>query len=366
VRVAEIRTSAGRIRYVVVNKAGELVEPVVRFLKHLDDLGYARNTLRAYGHSLALFFRYLGQHGLAYDAVGVQELGTFVHWLKLPGSPRESVATRMRTARADRTINAHLVAVMGFYDYLWRTEALNRNLNERLRGSGRNRPFKRFLQHLGPRLSDGNVLRQREPRRAAPVTLDQDQVNALAAACRTTRDRLVVQLLFETGLRPGEVLALWLEDVQIRPPQIRVVDRGELPNLAEIKRPASERCLDVTADLINRILAYVTVAHSEDVLTNHVFLKEHGPKRGQPMDYADLRGVFQRLGRRSGIAATPYRLRHTSLTNLARAGWAPEHLQVRAGHAHFQTTYSTYVHPRPEDLRAAWQRTHGAITDTAT
>jgi len=213
-------------------------------------------------------------------------------------------------------------------------------------------------------MNESNVLRQREPRRAAPPTLDPDEVNALAAACRTARDRLLVQLLFETGLRPGEVLALWLEDVQINPPQMRVVDRGELPNLAEIKRPASERCLDVSADLINRVLSYVTVAHTEDVLTNHIFLKEHGPNRGQPMDYADLRGAFQRLSRRAEIQATPYRLRHTSLTNLARTGWAPEHLQIRAGHAHFQTTYSTYVYPRPEDLRAAWERTRGSTTGT--
>src|SRR5438128_822588 len=49
--------------------------------------------------------------------------------------------------------------------------------------------------------------------------------------------------------------------------------------------------------------------------------------------------------RRTGIEFSPYTLRHTSLTNLARAGWAPEHLQDRAGHAQFQTTYAFYVHP---------------------
>ena len=46
---------------------------------------------------------------------------------------------------------------------------------------------------------------------AIPMTLNQQQVEAVAAACLTLRDRLLVQLLFETGLRPGEVLALWLE-----------------------------------------------------------------------------------------------------------------------------------------------------------
>jgi integrase/recombinase XerD len=56
-------------------------------------------------------------------------------------------------------------------------------------------------------------------------------VVALLAACLTRRDRLLVHLLFESALRPGEVLALWLEDVDIGAQTVRVVDRGELPNL---------------------------------------------------------------------------------------------------------------------------------------
>ena len=163
-------------------------------------------------------------------------------------------------------------------------------------------------------------------------------------------------------MRPGEVLALWLEDVHIQPPRLVVVDRGDLENLAEIKRPAAERDLDVSADLINRLLEYVTVAHTEAVMTNHVFLKQHGPRCGEPMDYADLRATFRRLGQRANVSVTPYLLRHTSLTTLARAGWAPEHLQVRAGHRHFQTTYASYVHPDPEGLRAEWERTAPVTT----
>jgi site-specific recombinase XerD len=357
-RVVTVRTDRHRERYVVVDDVGDFVRPVGRFLKHLDDRGYARNTLRAYAYSLALYFTYLGEHGLAFEAVGIRELAGFVHWLKLPHGTRKVLPLRPTPqARTERTINAHLSAVMGFYDYLWRAEELDRDVTERLRTSGGYRPFKGFLHHLGATPIERHLLRQAEPRRTSQPTLSRDQINALAKACLSLRDRLLVQLLFETGMRPGEVLALWLEDVRIHPPQLVVVDRGQLENLAEIKRPASERELDVSSDLINRLLEYVTMAHTEDVSTNHVFLKEHGTRRGAPMDYADLRAMFLRLGQRADVAATAYLLRHTSLTNLARAGWAPEHLQVRAGHRHFQTTYNTYVHPDPEGLRAEWERT---------
>jgi len=45
------------------------------------------------------------------------------------------------------------------------------------------------------------------------------------------------------------------------------------------------------------------------------------------------------------------------LTALAEQGWAPE----RAGHASFQQTYQTYVHPSQEALRAAWEKTQAAV-----
>jgi hypothetical protein len=54
------------------------------------------------------------------------------------------------------------------------------------------------------------------------------------------------------------------------------------------------------------------------------------------------------------------------LTALAEQGWAPELLQERAGHASFQQTYQTYVHPSQEALRTAWEKTQEAVSLTAT
>jgi integrase/recombinase XerD len=58
-RVQEIRTSDYHKRYVVVDGHGNLVVPVVRYLKYLNAIGRARNTLRSYAQSLSLYFTYL-------------------------------------------------------------------------------------------------------------------------------------------------------------------------------------------------------------------------------------------------------------------------------------------------------------------
>jgi integrase/recombinase XerD len=218
---------------VVVDNHGELVEPAARYLKYLDLCGKARNTLRTYARSLAFYFTFLRQKGLAYERVQIADLAAFVHWLKRTDWPTgANVPTRIRS---NRTINLHLGVVSGFYEYAWRTDQIDHDLNERLRGQvpGGYRPYKAFLHHLDTTPIEGNVLKQPTDRRRGPQTLTTTQIERVIETCKTPRDRLIVHMLFETGLRPGELLALWLEDVKISPPQVQVVDRGELVNDAE-------------------------------------------------------------------------------------------------------------------------------------
>jgi integrase/recombinase XerD len=362
-RLTTVITPDGHVRYVVVDDGGSIVQPIADYLRYLDDTGKARNTLRVYGLGLAHYFAYVSEKDLDYPLVGVRARAGFVAWLKRPKlvshlEPGRSVSQ----ARSNATINLYLTAVSGFYDYLFRTEQISKNPNDQLAGPHRNRPYKGFLHHAAPKVVATNILAQAVARRKRPTTMSRDQVEQLRAACESKRDRALVRLIFETGLRPGEVLALWLEDVNIGELQIDVRDRGELPNLAEIKRPASERTLDVTQDLMNDLLAYVSEAHTEAVETNHVFLVSHGPRRGQPLRYAGLYAIFRRLEKRAGLSITPYVLRHTSLTILAEDGWSPERLQVRAGHKHFQTTMDHYVHPSRVRMRQAWEASTAAMT----
>lgn len=65
-------------RYIVVDNSGDLIVPVVRYLKYLDAIGRARNTLCAYAQSLSLYFTYLAQQDLDYPEVTLDDLGGFV------------------------------------------------------------------------------------------------------------------------------------------------------------------------------------------------------------------------------------------------------------------------------------------------
>jgi len=346
-------------RYVVVDESGDLVIPIVRYLKYLDAIGRARNTLRSYAHSLSLYFTYLAQQALNYQEVTLDDLGGFVLWLKNPYRSLKVLPVQpVFQARANTTINNCVTAVAGFYDYLWRQDDLATDFNEKTRTylPARARSYKSFLHHIAKgKLVEKNLLKQRVPKRGRPKTLAKEHIETLVNACENMRDQLLLTLLYESSLRVGECLALWIEDVDVDGRKIHVRDRGELSNDAEIKTPASCRTVDVSENLINQILDYLVIIHTDEVETNHLFIKLRDTNAGQPLSYADVNDLFQRLKHKTGIDAHAHLLRHSSLTSLAKNGMRPEVLRERAGHAQFQYTYQLYVHPEEEEMRQEWE-----------
>ena len=178
----------------------------------------------------------------------------------------------------------------------------------------------------------------------------------LLDTCTNMRDYFLLYLLFETGMRIGEVLSLWLEDFDMAGLTITLHDRGELENLAEIKTVSSPRRLDCTQELMDLFVKYVCEYHTSEVQTNHVFLKLKGNREGRGMDYRDVDNLFRTLRRKTGISVTPHMFRHTSLSLLYSAGWEPELLRQRAGHKNIYTTMDTYVHPSDEEMAEAFHR----------
>lgn len=73
-RVLQVITSDNKTRYMLVNSYGEMVIPVMKFIKYKDNTGTARNTLRSYCYALKLYFEFLEQKEISYTNVGIDEL----------------------------------------------------------------------------------------------------------------------------------------------------------------------------------------------------------------------------------------------------------------------------------------------------
>jgi integrase/recombinase XerD len=190
-----------------------------------------------------------------------------------------------------------------------------------------------------------------------------DQVQIVINSCVNKRDKFIIALLWETGMRISELLSLWIEDFDVGEKTIEIKDRGELENLAEIKTKCSPRVLDVSSNLMNAYMDYICKFHDNSVDSNFVFIKIDGVNQGKPLEYTNIVSLFNRLKKKTQIYNLhPHIFRHTHLSLLRSSGWEIEMVQKRAGHKNYQSTL-IYTHIDNEELHNSWKKIEGKIKD---
>lgn len=357
-KTVEFKTADGGTRYYLAGENGLPVEPVLKFLRFRDAAGYARNTLKGECIHLMHYFEFLEERGKAYEEVSIDDIARFVGWLKNPDIEKKIVSLREKPAHAAETINKHVDTVIAFYDYLMRHEEMENRLPEKLAAFIR-RPspaYRSFLYGIADSKPVKSHMLKIPASKRVIKTISKENAAVLLEACHNLRDYFLLSLLFETGMRIGEALALWLEDFDIAGNKVHICDRGELENLAEIKTIESPRVLDCTSELMSLFTEYVSRYHDADVETNHVLIKIHGGHSRDAMEYEDVDNLFRALRKRTGVYITPHMFRHTSLSLLHASGWEPELLKERAGHKNIYTTLNTYVHPTEEEVAEAFRK----------
>lgn len=359
--VVKVKTEYGKERYFVADDYGLPIEPILKFIRFKDNTNFARNTLRMYCQHLKLYFEYLQQRELDFQKVTIDDLSLFVNWLQNPYKSLKVIpAHQIETARSPRTVNIIVNTVLSFYDYILRHEEYSNNISDRLRKfvSTPSRNFKGFLYGIAheQKKVTSNILKLKVPK-SKPKTLSKEEIGTLIRACNNLRDKFLLSLLYETGIRIGEALSLWIEDFDISDMIIDLQDRGELENNAEIKTVSSPRRIDISQNLADMFMEYLAEYHTEEVETNHIFIKLSGSNKNKPMNYTDIDNLFRTLKKVTGIYVTPHMFRHSSLTLLRMAGWQPELLRIRAGHKNIYTTLNTYIHPSDEEITEEFNRT---------
>ena len=359
--VVKVRTEDGKERYFVADDDGLPIEPILKFIRFKDNTNFARNTLRMYCQHLKLYFEYLQQRELDFQKVTIDDLALFVNWLQNPYKSLKVIPThQVETSRSPRTVNIIVNTVLVFYDYILRHEEYSNNVSDRLKKfvATTSRNFKGFLYGIAheQKKVTSNILKLKVPN-SKPKTLSKEEIGTLIRSCNNLRDKFLLTLLYETGMRIGEALSLWIEDFDISDMVIDLKDRGELENNAEIKTVSSPRRIDISQNLADIFMEYLAEYHTEEVETNHIFIKLSGSNKYKSMNYTDADNLFRTLKKKTNIYVTPHMFRHSSLTLLRMAGWQPELLKIRAGHKNIYTTLNTYIHPSDEEITREFEKT---------
>jgi site-specific recombinase XerD len=192
-----------------------------------------------------------------------------------------------------------------------------------------------------------------KPRRRLVVeVLTAAEVDALMRACNRRapsglRDRALIALLFGTGLRIGEALALRAMDVDLDQCEVRVQrGKGDKPRRTGISTGMAA---------IVREWAH----HHRHVLglkpSAPLFCQITKGKVGQPIAQANTRQMLRRRKARAGIERRvhAHALRHSHAALLARGGAPMNLIQAALGHASLATTSRYLAHVAPVDVIAA-------------
>lgn len=327
--------------------------PLDRYLSYLTDIERSPNTVKAYAHDLKDYWVFLSHRGVDWREARLEDIGEFVAWLRLPPAGRSGQVAVLPVVEPQvgvSTINRKLSAVSAFYQYQARNGVDVGELLTTWQLPGRRGGWKPFLHHI----SKGTP----QPRRAIslrapgklPRVLTTAEMQAILDACDRLRDRFLLALLYESGVRAGEALGLRHEDIAAAECEVTVVPRVNA-NGARSKSRES-RAIPVSAGLIR---LYADYLHGEygPIDSDYVFVNLWGGTAGRPLSYPAVYDLVLRLRKRTGLDFDPHWCRHTMATRLLRDGVPIEVVARLLGHASITTTLSIYGHLTAEDARKA-------------
>lgn len=291
------------------------------WIAHLrDERRFATNSVEAYERDVAAFLGFLKDH------LGGEPTGRDLVSLE-PRDLRAYLAHRRQgpAGLADRSISRALAAIRSFYRYLERRHGL---ANARL------------SLVRGPKLK---AALPRPVSEAAAANLIADAKAAAAQEWIGARDAALITLLYATGLRISEALALKGSD---RPLQdtLRVKGKGGKQRLVPV--------LDAARQAVERYATLCPYALTGDA---PLFRAARGGAMTPRMAQAVMVELRARLGLPS--SATPHALRHAFATHLLSNGGDLRAIQDLLGHESLSTT-QRYTSVETKKILQSYRRAH--------
>ena len=284
------------------------------FLDYLRfEKNYSEATIGAYRRDLDQFSEFV-------QVKDEDELG------RVTSEPiRDWIVSLMDEGYTSTSVNRKLSTLRSFYKYLYRKGTIEKDPMGKITGPKNKKPLPAFLKE-----SEMETL------------LNNFEGEDEFLACR---DRLMIEMFYETGMRSSELIGLNLRDVDFSLGVFKVLGKRN-----------KQRLIPFGEELANDMQEYLTKRNTlTDVDPEAFFVKKDGARVYKSLVYNIVKNNLSKVSTLK--KRSPHVLRHTFATVLLNNEAALGAVKELLGHASLATT-EVYTHTTVEELKKIYNQAH--------
>lgn len=288
-------------------------EIIYEFLDYISyEKKYSDNTEKNYELDLFKYFEYLDKNNLNYLTVKYKDVSNFTLFLA-------------KQNYKSTTINRIDSSIRSFYNYLELEEKINGN------------PFK----------AASNL---KVPKRLPNYFKDDEYLTMISVIDKDDyeyRNRLILEMLFATGLRVSELSNIKIKDIDFSEREIKIMGKGSKERFVFYNKECAIVLDSYLKECRSKLL---NGKDSEYLFINHL---------GDKLTDRGIRLIIDKIVKKSCIKSkvSPHTFRHTFATMLLNEGCNIKSVQELLGHSSLGTT-GIYTHLTNDEVRLAYMKAH--------
>jgi len=283
------------------------------FLKHIAyEKRYSIHTLTAYRKDLSQFKEFLQ------NTFEIENTLEVVH-----PQLRSWIVELIDNGQSPKSVNRKIATLKSYYKFLVLREYLETNPTSRLKPLKTDKSLPVFIRE-----SEMNLLLDQ-------VIFSDDLQGA--------RDRLILEMLYSTGMRLSELIGLKISDVSFYQNTIKVLGKRN-----------KERMIPIHDFLVKLIKKYLLFRNKEDT-SIYLVTTENGSQLYPMFVYRTVKKYLEIITTQS--KTSPHVLRHTFATHLLNKGADLNAVKDLLGHTSLAAT-QVYTHNSMEKLKSAFDQAH--------